>query len=97
MFSYIFMKILESRPWRYDSGINVLSIGHGKKIKNEIVANWIKPGIKMLDVGCGTGELLAIAAKAGADITGIDISEGMLQVAGLLTLDLLMLKTFQLF
>jgi len=81
MFSYIFMKILESRPWRYDSGINILSGGHAKKIKNEIVRHWIRPGIKMLDVGCGSGELLATAAKAGANITGIDISEAMLQVA----------------
>ena len=81
MFSYIFMKILESRPWRYDRGINILSGGHAKKIKNEIVANWIRPGIKMLDVGCGTGELLANAAGVGAHVTGIDISEGMLKVA----------------
>jgi ubiquinone/menaquinone biosynthesis C-methylase UbiE/NAD-dependent dihydropyrimidine dehydrogenase PreA subunit len=81
MFSYIFMKILESRPWRYDKGINILSCGHAKKIKNEIVLNWIRPGTKMLDVGCGTGELLADAARAGAHVTGIDISEGMLQVA----------------
>jgi len=81
MFSYIFMKILESRPGRYDSGINILSAGHAKKIKNEIVANWIKPGIRVLDVGCGTGELAANAAKAGAHVAGIDISEGMLQVA----------------
>ena len=81
MFSYIFMKILESRPWRYDKGINILSGGHTKKIKNEIVLNWIRRGTKMLDVGCGTGELLANAARAGAHVTGIDISEGMLQVA----------------
>ena len=81
MFSYIFMKILESRPSRYDRGINILSGGHAKKIKNEIVMNWINPGIKMLDVGCGTGELMANAAKAGAHVTGIDISEGMLHMA----------------
>lgn len=81
MFSYIFMKILESRPQRYDRGVNILSAGHAKKIKNEIVANWIKPGIKVLDVGCGTGELAANAVRAGAEVAGIDISEGMLQVA----------------
>ena len=81
MFSYIFMKILESRPWRYDSGINILSAGHAKKIKNEIIINWIRPEVKMLDVGCGTGELMAKAARVGAQVTGIDISEGMLQVA----------------
>ncbi len=81
MFSYIFMKILESRPWRYDQGINVLTGGHAKKIKEEIVTNWIRPGMNMLDVGCGTGELLVHAAEAGANVTGIDISKGMLSVA----------------
>jgi ubiquinone/menaquinone biosynthesis C-methylase UbiE/NAD-dependent dihydropyrimidine dehydrogenase PreA subunit len=81
MFSYIFMKILESRPRRYDRGINIISAGHAKKIKNEIVSNWIRPGIKVLDVGCGTGELVANAARAGADVAGIDISEEMLRVA----------------
>jgi len=75
------MKILESRPFRYDRGINIISGGHAKKIKNEIVMNWIKSGIKMLDVGCGTGELIAKGAGAGAHVTGIDISEGMLKVA----------------
>jgi ubiquinone/menaquinone biosynthesis C-methylase UbiE len=81
MFSYIFMKILESRPRRYDRGINIISAGHAKKIKNEIVSNWIRPGIKVLDVGCGTGELVANAARAGADVAGIDISEEMLREA----------------
>ena len=81
MLSYIFMKILESRPRRYDSGINILTGGHARKIKNEIVAHWVRPGIKMLDVGCGTGALIADAAGAGARVTGIDISDRMLQVA----------------
>ncbi|MCK5418697.1 MAG: class I SAM-dependent methyltransferase, partial [Desulfobacterales bacterium] len=81
MFSYLFMKILESRPWRYDRGINVLTGGHAKKIKEEIVTNWMRPGMNMLDVGCGTGELLVHAAEAGANVTGIDISKGMLSVA----------------
>ena len=36
---------------------------------------------KMLDVGCGTGTLAIQSARAGANVTGIDISEGMLHVA----------------
>ncbi len=81
MFSYIFMKILEKRPERYDTGINILSGGHAKKIRKQIVQNYVKPDMKILDIGCGTGSLIIDAAKAGARTTGVDISTGMLAVA----------------
>ena len=81
MFSYIFMKILEKRPERYDAGINILSGGHSKNIKKQIVQNYVEPGMEILDIGCGTGLLAIDAAKEGAGITGVDISKGMLAVA----------------
>jgi ubiquinone/menaquinone biosynthesis C-methylase UbiE/NAD-dependent dihydropyrimidine dehydrogenase PreA subunit len=81
MFSYIFMKILEKRPERYDTGINILSGGHAEKIRKQIVSTYVKPGMEILDIGCGTGALLIKAAKAGANTTGLDISKGMLAVA----------------
>jgi ubiquinone/menaquinone biosynthesis C-methylase UbiE/NAD-dependent dihydropyrimidine dehydrogenase PreA subunit len=81
MFSYIFMKILEKRPERYDTGINILSGGHAKKIRKQIVQNYVKPDMEILDIGCGTGSLIIDAAKAGARSTGVDISTGMLSVA----------------
>ena len=81
MFSYIFMKILESRPSRYDLGINILSGGHAGKIRKQIVQTYVKPGMNILDIGCGTGSLVIDAAKLGANAIGIDISKGMLVVA----------------
>lgn len=81
MFSYIFMKILESRPSRYDLGINILSGGHAGRIKKQIIQTHVKPGMKTLDIGCGTGSLIIDAAKSGASATGVDISQGMLEVA----------------
>ncbi len=81
MFSYIFMKILESRPERYDSGIAFLSGGHATKIRKQIVKKFITPGMNILDLGCGTGVLLCEAANAGASATGIDISADMLRIA----------------
>jgi len=81
MFSYTFMKILERRPERYDAGINILSGGHAQKIRKQIVQNFVKPDMDILDIGCGTGSLLIDAAKAGANATGVDISKGMLAVA----------------
>ncbi len=81
MFSYIFMKILESRPERYDIGINFLSGGHASKIKKQIVKDFVRPGMQVLDIGCGTGLLIEYAAKKGAFAKGVDISAGMLEVA----------------
>ena len=81
MFSYIFMKILESRPQRYDWGINLLTAGHAGRVVDDIVMNFIRPGMLVLDVGCGTGDLAVKAAKADAFVTGVDISEGMLATA----------------
>jgi len=75
------MKILESRPSRYDWGINFLTGGHARGVKKEIIERWVRPGIEMLDMGCGTGELLEGAARKGANVTGMDISEGMLSIA----------------
>ncbi|MFZ0450961.1 MAG: corrinoid protein-associated methyltransferase CpaM, partial [Desulfatiglandaceae bacterium] len=81
MFSYIFMKILENRPARYDIGIHILSGGHADRIRRQIVQTYVKPGMDILDIGCGTGSLIIDAAKAGANATGLDISKGMIEVA----------------
>lgn len=41
----------------------------------------LEPGHRVLDVGCGSGTLLAEAVAAGADAVGIDISPGMTDAA----------------
>src|SRR5690606_462209 len=35
----------------------------------------VEPGMKVLDVGCGRGEILRHAAQLGADVFGIDYAE----------------------
>jgi 2-polyprenyl-3-methyl-5-hydroxy-6-metoxy-1,4-benzoquinol methylase len=41
----------------------------------------IAPGSRILDVGCGTGRHSIELAKRGFDVTGVDISAGMLREA----------------
>nr|WP_235498043.1 class I SAM-dependent methyltransferase [Frankia sp. R43] len=41
----------------------------------------VRPGQRLLDVGCGSGTLLAAGAGAGASVVGVDISPGMAEAA----------------
>lgn len=75
------MKILESRPRRYDRGIAWLSLGRSEKIRKRLVDDNVEPGNTVLDVGCGTGTAAVLAARAGGRVTGFDISAPMLAVA----------------
>lgn len=81
MFSYIYMKILESAPRRYDTGISLLSLGRINKVKERIAREFIEEGDKVLDIGCGTGTLAVMMAEKGAMVQGFDASKEMLKVA----------------
>src|SRR5262245_45281475 len=41
----------------------------------------IGPGVCVLDVGCGSGELCALAALRGATVSGIDAAAELVEVA----------------
>ena len=41
----------------------------------------LKPGMKVLDAGCGTGNQARPAARTGADVTGADIATNLLEQA----------------
>ncbi len=41
----------------------------------------VTAGTRVLDVGCGLGDLAAAAARRGAEPTGLDIAEGMIDAA----------------
>ncbi len=41
----------------------------------------IRPGDAVLDIACGTGNAAIPAAQAGAEVTGVDLSPAMLDVA----------------
>ena len=46
-----------------------------------LAATSVTAGIRLLDVGCGSGLLLELAAARGATVTGLDVSPGLLAVA----------------
>jgi SAM-dependent methyltransferase len=41
----------------------------------------LKPGVRVLDVACGSGNLAIPAARAGAIVTGVDIAPNLLEQA----------------
>jgi SAM-dependent methyltransferase len=46
-----------------------------------LAAAGVRPGDRVLDVGCGTGELLARLAALGARPAGVDPAPGMVEIA----------------
>lgn len=46
-----------------------------------VAAAGVGPGTRLLDVGCGSGELLAHAASLGAAVSGADAAAGMVERA----------------
>jgi SAM-dependent methyltransferase len=81
MSTFVWMKVLESAPERYDRGIRMLSAGRIQQVYDCIAVLAAAPGKRVLDIGCGTGAVSLVCAARGAVVTGIDIDAGMLEVA----------------
>ena len=47
---------------------------YAHKAQYESVLSYVKPGMKVLDAGCGEGVLSVMMANKGAVVTGVDIS-----------------------
>ena len=71
------MKILESRPERYDVGMGLLTLGTLTKIKQQI-AEHTHLGDQVLDLGCGTGAYSKLMTNLGLEVIGVDKSKHML-------------------
>jgi len=81
MSSFVWMKVLESAPDRYERGIRWLSRGRMEEVYRELARRAAGPGRRVLDIGCGTGAVALACAARGAQVTAIDIDAGMLEVA----------------
>lgn len=77
----VFMKWLETSPSTYDRGISLLTLGRLGQLRERTVLNFVRGGMRVLDLGCGSGALCAQLAQAGAEVTGIDASQLMLDEA----------------
>jgi len=65
---------------RYDLLNDLLSLGQTKRWRNRVTKMISpKPGMKILDIAAGTGASSAPLAKAGAGVTALDFSKGMLE------------------
>lgn len=81
MSTLVYMKLLEQTPAKYDRGMRLLTLGRIDAIKREIASVWVEPGHAVLEIGCGAGTLAALMTARGARVTGIDVSNPMLEVA----------------
>src|SRR5689334_6156952 len=64
--------------WRYHRKLRHNVIVHGEQI--EALLKMIRPGMKVLELGCASGWLTLALAQQGADATGMDLSEKSLAV-----------------
>ena len=74
----VLMKWLETSPKKYQRGIHFLTLGRIARIHRRIAREFVRPGMRVLEIGCGTGSLCVQMAQQGAQVTGIDLSPQML-------------------
>jgi MPBQ/MSBQ methyltransferase len=55
--------------------------GRIRELLNERFIPLLPPGARVLDIGCGTGQQTILFKNRGFDVTGIDISAGLVGVA----------------
>jgi ubiquinone/menaquinone biosynthesis C-methylase UbiE len=78
----IFMKWLETSPKDYERGIEMITFGRMQRIRERIITEFIQPDLKVLDLGCGTGELTRMMAARDSQVSAVDADPLMLIEAG---------------
>jgi demethylmenaquinone methyltransferase/2-methoxy-6-polyprenyl-1,4-benzoquinol methylase len=66
----------------YDAMNRAMTLGLDRRWRSLAAEAVVRPGDRVLDACCGTGDLALAAARAGGRVTGVDFSEAMLARAG---------------
>ena len=65
----------------YDAMNRAMSAGLDRRWRRLTAEAVVRPGDRVLDACCGTGDLAVAARRAGGDVTGLDFSDRMLERA----------------
>jgi demethylmenaquinone methyltransferase/2-methoxy-6-polyprenyl-1,4-benzoquinol methylase len=65
----------------YDAMNRIMTVGLDVRWRRLTVEAVVRPGDRVLDACCGTGDLALAAARRGGRVTGLDFSERMLERA----------------
>jgi demethylmenaquinone methyltransferase/2-methoxy-6-polyprenyl-1,4-benzoquinol methylase len=65
----------------YDAMNHTMTAGLDRRWRRATVESVVRPGDRVLDVCCGTGDLAIAASRAGGRVTGLDFSPQMLERA----------------
>jgi demethylmenaquinone methyltransferase / 2-methoxy-6-polyprenyl-1,4-benzoquinol methylase len=65
----------------YDAMNHVMTAGLDRRWRTLAARAAVRPGDRVLDACCGTGDLALAARRAGGEVTGLDFSERMLERA----------------
>lgn len=79
MIIYGLMKYVETVPDRYDNVMNFLTAGNHSKAHDFLLSH-VKQGMKVLDIGCGPGNIAVKCAQKGAQVYAVDASVEMLRM-----------------
>jgi len=65
----------------YDAMNRLMTAGLDRRWRRHTAEAVVRPGDRVLDACCGTGDLALAGARAGGRVTGLDFSERMLERA----------------
>ncbi|UCE11406.1 MAG: class I SAM-dependent methyltransferase [Candidatus Thorarchaeota archaeon] len=78
----ILMRLTEERAAnQYDRWIGLLTLGQASAMRNYLLDSVVPRRGRVLDLGCGTGQLLVEAGRRGATGVGVDLNPRMLKLA----------------
>lgn len=76
------MRWLEATPEHYDAGMRIVTFGRIGRLHDAVAdAAASRPGVRVLEIGCGTGAVTRRLVERGAEVVALDQSTAMLEQA----------------